>query len=53
MCYLLQVNSGYVLSPRALQNFMEKTVIGMVKISRCPEQVFNLGNLITLTIVKD
>lgn len=53
MCYLLQVNSEYVLSLRALQKFMEKIVIRrMVKISRCPEQVFTLGYLIMLIIVK-
>lgn len=54
ICYLLLVSSEYVLSLRALKNFMEKMVIRrMVKISRCPEQVFTLGNLIMLTIVKD
>lgn len=54
MCYLLQVNSEYALSLKALQNFMEKIVIRtMVKISRYPEQVFTLDNLIMFTTVKD
>lgn len=54
MCYLLQVNSEYALSLKALQNFMEKIVIStMVKISRYPEQVFTLDNLITFTTAKD
>lgn len=54
MCHLPQVNSEYVLSLRVLQNFMEKVVIRtMVKISRYPEQVFTLKNLIIFTTVKD
>lgn len=54
MCYLLQINSEYALSLKALQNFMEKIVIRtMVKISRYPEQVFTLDNLIMFTTVKD
>lgn len=54
MCHLPQVNSEYVLSLRVLQNFMEKVVIRtMVKISRYPEQVFTLENLIIFTTVKD
>lgn len=53
VCYLLQVNSEYVLTLRVSQNFMEKIVIRTVKISRCPEQVFTLGSLIMLIIVKD